>query len=339
MYDMTNAYKDLHKALAKETRPYYVGLVVIDRERNLIMLGKRREDGFWTGPGGAAQSDENPVQAIIREAFEEANLQIKPRDLKTLPTATVFGGKVCHCFMIFVDSSQLNTHSGNDPDREVARWQWLDLNQPLPAKLGQHRLATINAAKMKLYGLKKAEEELYVELQKAIVQQDRAGIDLNTAEQSQDVMATQSYASWIASIKDLMVDYPYGAEPRDLMLPAGLVLCLAKVDDGVYSAYVKRDDPESGSHGEVLVQLSKMTAEAMVAGLAARGYILPDPILEIDPSAHVPDLEDNQVYSGLYSALKNFKGDLHLHLTKAENDKIKQSAYIDLCRTLENTKV
>jgi 8-oxo-dGTP pyrophosphatase MutT (NUDIX family) len=289
----------LNKALAsKDDRPYYVGLVVVDRERHKIMLGKRREDNQWTGPGGAAEAHENPKQAAIREAYEEANLQLKPKDLKELPTQITLDGKVCHCFLVYLDSKKNSVHAGNDPDREVAKWEWFDLQEPLPRNIGRLRLNTINNAKMKVLGLRKA-----------IVSQPDAGIDLNTAEQAQDVVATKD-SYWVDIITNTMHGAEFGDIPRELMLPGHLMLVVSKVDDGVYSGFVKKDDPEAGDNGEILVQLQKMTPEAMVTALRAKEYL---------PKAQssTRQVEEPKDYAGLYDALKNFQGDLHIHLEKS----------------------
>lgn len=307
---MLESLLKLNRDLAKseEPRPYYAAVVVIDKERSKILLGKRREDGMWTSPAGAANIGEHPKQAAIREAFEEANLQLRIRDLKELPSMVVGNGKVCHVFLAYVDSKACKVHGGNDPDREVTRWEWLSLQAPLPGKIDRNRLTSINYAKMKVYGLRKS-----------ILENPEAGIDLNTAEQSQDEMAS-SGNRWVETIASLMHGAQYGETPKELVLPNHLRLYVSLVDDGIYSAIVKREDPMSGDMGEVQTQLMKMTPEAMVQALKAKGY------LPRDKESSTHQVKDSKDFGGLYEALKNFDGELHVHLHKSKEDKLQELA-------------
>ncbi len=291
--------RDLIKSGDNEARPYYASTVVIDKERGKILLGKRRSDGMWTMPAGAANIGEHPKQAAIREAFEEANLQLKLRDLKELPSLVCGNGKVCHVFLVYVDSKKVRVHPGNDPDKEVAAWAWYSLQEPLPGKIDKNRLTSINNAKMKVYGLRKS-----------IVENPDAGIDLNTAEQSQDEMGSAGN-QWVEVIASLMSGAQYGETPRELMLPNHLRLFISMVDDGLYSSIVKKEDPTQGDMGEVQTQLMKMTPESMVQALKAKGYLPRD-------KAEPAQSESPKDFAGLYSALKEYEGELHIHLHKSK---------------------
>jgi 8-oxo-dGTP pyrophosphatase MutT (NUDIX family) len=307
-------FKDLLKlnrelAKSEEPRPFYAAVVVIDKERSKILLGKRREDGIWTSPAGAANVGEHPKQAAIREAFEEANLQIKPRDLKELPSMVVGNGKVCHVFLAYVDSKACKVHTGNDPDKEVVRWEWLSLQEPLPGKIDKNRLTSINNAKMKLFGLRKS-----------ILENPEAGIDLNTAEQSQDEMGSAGNR-WVDVIVATMAGADYGETPRELMLPNHLRLYISKVDDGIYSGIVRKEDSMAGDNGEVQTQLMKMTPEAMVQALKAKGYLPRDKSEPKPAQAELP-----KDYAGLYAALKDYEGELHIHLHKSKQEALDELA-------------
>jgi hypothetical protein len=61
-----------------------------------------------------------------------------------------------------------------------------------------------------------------------------------------------------------------------------------------------------------------MTPESIVQALKMKGY-LPRANMEVKEAS--PKAND---YAGLYSALKNFDGELHLHLAKAKelNDEL-----------------
>lgn len=289
--------KSLHEALNTHKK-HVVATMVIDKERGLILLGRRKSDGIWTSPAGHMQGDESPRQGAIREAFEEANLQFKMRDLKDLPSVPLKKGRVCHVFLVYVDSHKLNIHVTNDPDKEVGKWEWFGLNDELPKNIDAPRLISINNAKMRAMGLKKA-----------ILENPDAGIDLNTAEQSQDAMAAGDN-EWIERILEVTRDAEYGSEPVELMLPKHLKLYLSKVDDGIYSGIVKKEDEMAGDNGEVQTQLMKMTPESMVQALKAKGYL---PRKQAEPVEN-PKLKE---FSELFEALKDHEGDLHIHLHKS----------------------
>lgn len=144
-------------AIKKSNSPYYVGLVVYNPMANCILLGKRREDGLWTGPGGSAEPGESPSQAAIREAFEEANLKINESMLKELPSIQAQNGKMIHCFLVTMMPN--GTHAGNDPDKEVKNWIWHPINDQLPGKTDDNRMKTISNARMIISGLKKSESK------------------------------------------------------------------------------------------------------------------------------------------------------------------------------------
>lgn len=290
---------DVHKK-------HVVAVMVIDKERSKILLGKRKSDGIWTSPAGHMQGEESARQCIIREAFEESNLKLKVTDLKDLPAVPLKKGRLCHVFLTYVDSESCDIHTKNDPDGELSKWEWFDLNGKMPTPMDEPRIISVNNARMKAMGLKKS-----------MLANPDAGIDLNTAEQSQDEMAAGPN-EWVERIIECMRGSEYGSEPRELMLPKHLKMYLSKVDDGIYSGIVKKEDPQAGDNGEVQTQFTTMTAESIVQALKAKGY-LPRQVAEnkeITPKAND--------YAGLYDALKNFDGQLHLHLAKAKelNDEL-----------------
>lgn len=46
-----------------------------------ILLVKEKVDGRWTLPGGWVDIDDSPAQAVVREAYEEAGLKVRPQRL------------------------------------------------------------------------------------------------------------------------------------------------------------------------------------------------------------------------------------------------------------------
>lgn len=320
MFDLREILKaDLLKAAPepkKEAPPFYVGLVVIDSSRKFLLLAKRKEDNLWTGPGGGAAIGENPKEAAIREAYEESNLKLTPRQLKELPSLIAANGKMIHCFMAFVDKKEIkNLHTANDPDAEVRKWEWFKLNDPLPGKTDTNRLLTINAAKMRVLKLKKAEEELAGNLRKAMVSNPQAEIDINTAEESQNEIAAEDN-EWVGILEKELSDYKYGENPREVPLPNQNILYISKVDDGLYSGFVRNNDPQDGEYGTTLVQLQKMTIISVVQSLKAKGYIPRE-----EKRAEVEDqmvLEKPEQKQELASILSQFSpNELHIHIHKS----------------------
>lgn len=307
---LLNSQESLEKSGEIDTHhKHLASVMVVDKERGKILLGHRKSDGIWTPPAGHMQSEESPVQAAIREAFEEANLQFKPKQLRDLPSVPLKKNKMCHVFITYVDSKALKIHVTNDPDHEVDRWEWFDLNGKLPKEIDAPRLISINNAKMKVFGMRKA-----------IIENPEGGIDLNTSEQSLDELASKE-DDWVGIIVEAVQNAEYGETPKEIALPKMLKLILSKVDDGIYSGFVKKEDPMAGDNGEVQVQLMKMTPEAMVQALKAKGYI---PRHEKDTQEvtalaenKAEEAKNNNDYKGLYEALKTFDGELHLHLHKS----------------------
>jgi 8-oxo-dGTP pyrophosphatase MutT (NUDIX family) len=52
-----------------------------------ILLVRQRDGNVWSAPGGSIEIDENPVDAVVRETWEETGLLVQPTAL-----VGVFGG-------------------------------------------------------------------------------------------------------------------------------------------------------------------------------------------------------------------------------------------------------
>lgn len=53
-------------------------------DKNKVLLVKERSDGLWSLPGGFADVNESPSEAVVRETLEESGFLVKPRKLLTL---------------------------------------------------------------------------------------------------------------------------------------------------------------------------------------------------------------------------------------------------------------
>ena len=60
---------------------------IVYGEHGEILLVHQRDGDVWSTPGGAVEPDESPVDAVVRETWEETGLLVKPATL-----IGVFGG-------------------------------------------------------------------------------------------------------------------------------------------------------------------------------------------------------------------------------------------------------
>jgi 8-oxo-dGTP pyrophosphatase MutT (NUDIX family) len=65
--------------------PAATGIVLDEHER--VLLVRHSNGGIWVAPGGAVDPDESPVDAAVREVWEETGIHVEPVAL-----AGVFGG-------------------------------------------------------------------------------------------------------------------------------------------------------------------------------------------------------------------------------------------------------
>ncbi len=78
--------KDLRSKVGHQLLQIPSVAAIIRDEMNRILLQKTSEE-IWSLPAGAIELGETPVQAIIREVWEETNLIVRP-----LRVVGVFGG-------------------------------------------------------------------------------------------------------------------------------------------------------------------------------------------------------------------------------------------------------
>jgi 8-oxo-dGTP pyrophosphatase MutT (NUDIX family) len=251
--------KSLEEALKKgEDSPFYVGVVLLNRTQDLILLGKRTEDGQWTGPGGGARVGENPRDAACREVFEETGIQISPSQLVDLPSMMARNNKAVHCYMV-TDFSMAEPTPANDPDNEVKKWVWHSIEEKLPEPMTEGRKTSIVNAKLKLRGL----------LKSIVSNENIPGVDLNTAEYSMDAMAARGSAK--LKMMEQMIENlnlgKFGSEPGSFNLGNQNQIHLSKVDEGTFSGWVKNAD------SEVVLKLEKMPIPSILQALEAKQLI------------------------------------------------------------------
>jgi 8-oxo-dGTP pyrophosphatase MutT (NUDIX family) len=98
-----------------------------------MLMGKRRDNAKWTQPGGHLEDGEKPLLGAVRELHEEAGIKADPSDLEHLKSKLVTksdGEKMkVHAFKLDLLGKPA-TSMRNDPDNEVHRWHWTDINNP-----------------------------------------------------------------------------------------------------------------------------------------------------------------------------------------------------------------
>jgi 8-oxo-dGTP pyrophosphatase MutT (NUDIX family) len=140
----------------KPSPAYYAAVVVINNDGQ-VLLGKRKEDGIWTTPGGSAEPHEsNPPKTAARELFEEAGIPADHRFLQPIGSIATRNGKFCHTFL-YVTHSGVMVTSKLDPDQEVGNWKWFHMNElPNSLKDDPRRFESVRNGYMKFHGISKS---------------------------------------------------------------------------------------------------------------------------------------------------------------------------------------
>lgn len=139
----------------KKSPPFYASVAIMN-PAGQILLGKRKDNGVWTMPGGGGDELETPEKAAVREAFEEAGVPINPLFLTKLPSIETRNGKLCHCFLYHCGMDIITT-SKLDPDQEVGTWKWFS-HDKLPGNISEdpRRFESVRNAFMAYHGITKS---------------------------------------------------------------------------------------------------------------------------------------------------------------------------------------
>ena len=68
----------------KTTMPAHLGSNIIITCNGKLLLEKRRDSGTWGLIGGGVKNWETPLQAAVREVYEEIGLRVKPESFEKL---------------------------------------------------------------------------------------------------------------------------------------------------------------------------------------------------------------------------------------------------------------
>lgn len=115
-----------------------VGVSVIIRKGNLVLLGKRLKShgtGCWSAPGGHIEFGETPEQAARREVREETGLELgKLRRSESLPYLNTVFGENKQYITLYLEGE----YTGGDPvamePEKCSEWLWFE-RTALPSPL------------------------------------------------------------------------------------------------------------------------------------------------------------------------------------------------------------
>lgn len=136
---MLDFWSGFEKRAMKEVAT--VGIIDVDGRK--LLMGKRKDNGRWTNPGGHLEEGESPIVGAIREVHEEAGIRLGDDDLIHLKSKVVTkpGGEKLkiHAFKVFFGSDRLpKTTTRNDPDEEVHGWKWVPMPGGLPKDIREN---------------------------------------------------------------------------------------------------------------------------------------------------------------------------------------------------------
>jgi ADP-ribose pyrophosphatase YjhB (NUDIX family) len=113
-----------------------VSVAAFDSQGRLLM-GKRRDCGKWTCPGGHMEPGEKPARAAVRELLEETGLRPGSGGLESLGSKILKDGELeVHSFK--TTGVKGKATGEDDPDEECRVWKWLDVEDGLPEEQEQN---------------------------------------------------------------------------------------------------------------------------------------------------------------------------------------------------------
>lgn len=130
-----------------------------------ILMGKRNDNGKWTLAGGHAKQGENPIENAIRELKEETGIEVVQEDLVFLGQDTVDAeGKqlIINCFLL---NQKEKTNTSHDPDEEVEKWEYINVENGLPEEILNNLHSNPNIT-LGLLGLQESKTEKEASMKK-----------------------------------------------------------------------------------------------------------------------------------------------------------------------------
>ena len=101
--------------------------VVLATKNGKALVGRRRDTGKFTVPGGHLNEGEDPKVGAARELEEESGIKVDYKKMKKVRERTI-EKKGIHLYAYRIELPEdTKTTVGDDPDAEVKRWQWVSL--------------------------------------------------------------------------------------------------------------------------------------------------------------------------------------------------------------------
>lgn len=101
-----------------------------------VLMFKRSETskkfpGFWIGPGGHVNEDEDPMLAAIREIEEEAGVKVSMEDIKLKAIATHYHINLNETWISFVFLANISKNQKTGAENEEGKAKWIPLKELL----------------------------------------------------------------------------------------------------------------------------------------------------------------------------------------------------------------
>lgn len=109
------------------------GMIIVDPVTEKILMAKRTDTHNYCTPGGKVELGESPLQGVVRETLEEANVKINRALIYDYEMHTAENGKNWTSFM-FITRDYDATQIANQ-ESEVEEWKWYDLEEALGMNL------------------------------------------------------------------------------------------------------------------------------------------------------------------------------------------------------------
>ncbi len=127
------------------------------------------------------------------------------------------------------------------------------------------------------------QSKLTQKMNKSMVSVDQQGTALETGNFAMEKQASDKY--WLNKFYEAMTDFQFGDVPKEISLSNDYRIFLAKVDDGLYSGYIRKMDSTSlsdYSENGTINRVEKQTIPAIIQFLTAKEYIS---LMQIEPTA------------------------------------------------------
>ncbi|HYX21485.1 MAG TPA: NUDIX hydrolase [Thermoanaerobaculia bacterium] len=130
MSDLHTQLRDAKSALDRERKHVRVGVAVILRRGNSILMGQRKGShgaGTWSFPGGHLEIGETVADCAVREVREETGLEIVRSSVRKLTfTNDVFEAEGKHYVTLYVEAAWPGGEARVlEPDK-CAEWSWVE---------------------------------------------------------------------------------------------------------------------------------------------------------------------------------------------------------------------